>query len=146
TSTLYAALQHLNTGDRNLISLEDPVEYALAGVNQVPMRSEMGVTFATALRSVLRQDPDVIMVGEIRDLETADIAIRGALTGHLLLATLHTNDAIETVTRLMEMGVKGGNLAPSLLGVLSQRLVRKLCKCHTYRTLSPEMLKSLGLS
>src|SRR5690606_12327638 len=125
SSTLYSALQHLNTGDRNVITLEEPVEYRLDGVNQEPVRPEQDVTFATALRAVLRQAPDVVMVGAIRDKETAESAIRGALTGHLMLSTLHTNDAVETITRLLEMGVTGGNLAPALLGVLAQRLVRR---------------------
>jgi type IV pilus assembly protein PilB len=145
TSTLYAALQYLNSGSRNLVSLEDPVEFPLPGVNQVPVRSDLDVTFATALRAVLRQDPDVIMIGEIRDHETAEIAVRASLTGHLVLATLHTNDAAETITRLLEMGMQGGNLAPALLGVIAQRLVRRLCDCHSYKPASAELWAALGL-
>jgi general secretion pathway protein E len=144
TSTLYAALQHLNTGLRNLISLEDPVEAALPGINQVPVRPDFDLTFATALRAVLRQDPDIIMVGEIRDHETAEIAVRASLTGHLVLATLHTNDAAETITRLLEMGVEGGNLAPALLGVIAQRLVRRLCDCHGYEPTDASFWAALG--
>jgi type II secretory ATPase GspE/PulE/Tfp pilus assembly ATPase PilB-like protein len=144
TSTLYAALQHLNNGQRNLVSLEDPVEAPLAGINQVPIRPDVDLTFATALRAVLRQDPDVIMVGEIRDQETAEIAVRASLTGHMVLATLHTNDATETITRLLEMGLDGGNLAPALLGVVAQRLVRKLCDCHGYEPTDPSYWAALG--
>jgi len=145
SSTLYAALQALNEGARNLITLEDPVEYRLPGANQVPVRPDHDLTFAVALRSVLRQDPDVVMVGEIRDQETAEIAIRGALTGHLMLSSLHTNDAVETITRLREMGVAASNLAPALLGVLAQRLVRRLCGCHGYEAADAERLADLGL-
>jgi type II secretory ATPase GspE/PulE/Tfp pilus assembly ATPase PilB-like protein len=145
SSTLYAALQHLNAPERNIITLEDPVERRLPGLNQVPMKEDRGVTFASALRSVLRQDPDVIMVGEIRDQETADQAIRGALTGHLLLSTLHANGAAEAVARLVEMGVRPNNLAASLVGIIAQRLVRRICPCHGYGPADPDLLAIFGL-
>lgn len=146
TSTLYAALRHLNRPDVNLIALEDPVELRLPGINQVPMSPERGVTFAKALRAVLRQDPDVVMLGEMRDLETAEIAIRTALTGHLLLSTLHANDSTEALTRLVEMGLAPTNVAPALLGVMAQRLVRRLCECHLYEPAPASVLESLGFA
>lgn len=145
TSTLYASLKHLDNGERNIISVEDPVEAPLPGINQVPLRPEIEFTYALALKAILRQDPDVIMVGEIRDGDTADIAIRGALTGHVLLSTLHTNGAVETVARILEMGVKPGNLAPALLGVIAQRLVRRICGCHELRQAMPAEFAVLGL-
>ena len=128
SSTLYAGLNELNGEDVNIITVEDPVEYQLAGVNQIQVREEVGLTFATGLRSILRQDPDIVMVGEIRDLETAQIAVRASLTGHLVLSTLHTNSAVESVARLKDMGVEPFLLSSSLVGVLSQRLVRKVCR------------------
>ena len=127
TTTLYAALEHINAPASKIITVEDPVEYQLAGVNQVQVKHQIGLTFAQVLRSVLRQDPDTIMIGEIRDLETAQIAVQASLTGHLVLSTLHTNSASATVTRLMDMGLESYLLAATLSGVVAQRLVRKLC-------------------
>jgi general secretion pathway protein E len=131
TTTLYAALQQLDASTRNILTVEDPIEYELSGVGQTQVNAKIDLTFAKALRAILRQDPDVIMIGEIRDFETAQIAIQASLTGHLVLATLHTNDAPSAITRLMDMGVEPFLLSSSLLGVLAQRLVRKLCThCH----------------
>jgi general secretion pathway protein E len=127
TTTLYAALERLDTRGQNIMTVEDPIEYELAGVGQTQVNPKIDLTFAKALRAILRQDPDIIMIGEIRDFETAQIAIQASLTGHLVLATVHTNDAPSTVTRLMDMGVEPFLLSSSLLGVLAQRLVRKLC-------------------
>ena len=127
TTTLYAALQSLDAGRLNIVTVEDPVEFDLPGVGQIPVNPRIELDFARALRAILRQDPDVIMIGEIRDFETAQIAIQASLTGHLVLATLHTNDAPSAVTRLTDMGVEPFLLSSSLLGVLAQRLVRKLC-------------------
>jgi general secretion pathway protein E len=127
TTTLYAALQQLDTQTRNILTVEDPVEYELPGVGQTQVNPRIDLTFAKALRAILRQDPDVIMIGEIRDFETAQIAIQASLTGHLVLATLHTNDAPSAVTRLIDMGVEPFLLSSSLLGVLAQRLLRQLC-------------------
>ena len=127
TTTLYAALQRLDASAQNIMTVEDPIEYELPGVGQTQVNSRIELTFAKALRAILRQDPDVIMIGEIRDFETAQIAIQASLTGHLVLATLHTNDAPSAVTRLTDMGVEPFLLSSSLLGVLAQRLVRKLC-------------------
>jgi general secretion pathway protein E len=127
TTTLYAALSRLDAGRSNIMTVEDPIEYELAGVGQTQVNAKIDLTFAKALRAILRQDPDVIMIGEIRDFETAHIAIQASLTGHLVLATLHTNDAPSAVTRLIDMGVEPFLLSSSLLGVLAQRLVRKLC-------------------
>jgi general secretion pathway protein E len=127
TTTLYAALSRLETTTSNILTVEDPIEYDLAGIGQTQVNDRIGMTFAKALRSILRQDPDIIMIGEIRDFETAQIAVQASLTGHLVLATLHTNDAASAVTRLTDMGVEPYLLASSLLGVLAQRLVRRLC-------------------
>jgi general secretion pathway protein E len=127
TSTLYAALQLLNSRERKILTIEDPVEYQLGGINQIPVRPEIGLNFATLLRSLLRQDPDIMLVGEIRDLETARIAAQAALTGHLLLSTLHTNDSVGAVIRLIDMGLEDYLVAAVLKGVLAQRLVRCLC-------------------
>lgn len=127
STTLFAALNELNNPRDNIVTIEDPVEYQIDGINQVQADNKTGLTFAKTLRSILRQDPDIVMVGEIRDEETAQIAIRAALTGHLVLSTLHTNDAISAVTRLLDMGVPGYLLASTLNGVIAQRLVRKLC-------------------
>jgi general secretion pathway protein E len=127
TTTLYAGLQQLDASTRNILTVEDPIEYELSGVGQTQVNAKIDLTFAKALRAILRQDPDVIMIGEIRDFETAQIAIQASLTGHLVLATLHTNDAPSAITRLMDMGVEPFLLSSSLLGVLAQRLVRKLC-------------------
>ena len=128
TTTLYTALSTLNSTERKIFTVEDPIEYQLPGVNQIQVQPKIGLTFASALRSILRQDPDLIMVGEIRDLETAQIAIQASLTGHLVLSTVHTNSAAATVTRLLDMGVEKYLLASCLKGVLAQRLVRKLCR------------------
>jgi len=127
TTTLYAALNRINTPQINITTIEDPIEYNLAGINQTHVRSDIGVTFAAALRSILRQDPNVIMVGEIRDAETAEIAIRAALTGHLVFSTLHTNDAPSAITRLIDMGIEPFLVAASVKMILSQRLLRTLC-------------------
>ena len=127
TTTLYAALQRLDAAHNNIMTVEDPIEYELAGVGQTQVNPKIDLSFAKALRAILRQDPDIIMIGEIRDFETAQIAIQASLTGHLVLATLHTNDAASAVTRLTDMGVEPFLLSSSLLGVLAQRLVRKLC-------------------
>ncbi|MFC5466748.1 GspE/PulE family protein [Lederbergia graminis] len=128
SSTLYAALNRLNKEEVNIITVEDPVEYQLEGINQIQVNPTVGLTFASGLRSILRQDPNIIMVGEIRDNETVEIAIRASLTGHLVLSTIHTNDSISTVTRLMDMGVEPFLIAASLNGIVSQRLVRKVCR------------------
>ncbi|WP_394790708.1 GspE/PulE family protein [Rhodoferax sp.] len=131
TTTLYAALSRLDAGSSNIMTVEDPIEYELPGVGQTQVNAKIDLTFAKALRAILRQDPDVIMIGEIRDFETAQIAIQASLTGHLVLATLHTNDAASAVNRLIDMGVEPFLLSSTLLGVLAQRLVRKLCPvCH----------------
>ncbi|NYS36072.1 Flp pilus assembly complex ATPase component TadA, partial [Streptococcus danieliae] len=132
TTTLYAAITEINTGRDKIVTIEDPVEYRLPRVLQIPVNEKKGLTFARGLRSILRHDPDKIMIGEIRDLETAQIAVQASLTGHLVLATLHTNDASAAVTRLLDMGIEPFLLSSSLLGVLAQRLVRKLCgACKT---------------
>jgi general secretion pathway protein E len=127
TTTLYGALEKINSPDKKIITIEDPVEYQVSGVNQIHVKPQIGLTFANGLRSIVRQDPDVIMIGEIRDPETAEIAVQAALTGHLVFSTLHTNDAAGAVSRLLEMGVEDYLLASSLLGVLAQRLVRQVC-------------------
>ena len=127
TTTLYAALSRLNASTTNILTVEDPIEYDLIGVGQTQVNAKIDMTFAKALRAILRQDPDVIMIGEIRDLETAQIAVQASLTGHLVLATLHTNDSAAAVTRLLDMGIEPFLLSSSLLGVMAQRLVRKLC-------------------
>jgi general secretion pathway protein E len=127
TTTLYAALGRLDGASLNIMTVEDPIEYELQGISQTQVNAKIGMTFARALRSILRHDPDVIMIGEIRDLETAQIAVQASLTGHLVIATLHTNDAVSATTRLVDMGVERYLLSSSLLGVLAQRLVRKLC-------------------
>jgi general secretion pathway protein E len=127
TTTLYASMSRLETATTNIMTVEDPIEYDLTGIGQTQVNERIGMNFARALRSILRQDPDVIMIGEIRDLETAQIAVQASLTGHLVLATLHTNDAASAVTRLADMGVEPYLLASSLLGILAQRLVRRLC-------------------
>jgi type IV pilus assembly protein PilB len=127
TTTLYSALQKINTEEVNIMTAEDPVEYNLHGINQVLVRNEVGMTFAAALRAFLRQDPNIIMVGEIRDIETGGIAIKAALTGHLVLSTLHTNDAPSTITRLIDMGLEPFNVAGAINCVTAQRLVRRIC-------------------
>ena len=144
TTTLYTGLSTLNNAERKLFTVEDPIEYQLAGVNQIQVQPKIGLTFAHALRSILRQDPDVIMVGEIRDLETAQMAIQAALTGHLVLSTVHTNSAAATVTRLMDMGVADYLIASTVTGILAQRLVRRLCSCAAPAQASPLLLEKLG--
>ncbi len=146
TTTLYAALASLNTSDRKILTVEDPIEYRLAGVNQTQVNPQIGLSFAAALRSFLRQDPDVMMVGEIRDLETAQVAVQAALTGHTILSTLHTNSASAAVTRLLDMGMEPFLLTSTLNAVLAQRLVRRLCPvCRTPHTGSARELMSVGL-
>ena len=146
STTLYSALSELNKPDVNISTAEDPVEYNLVGINQVQVREQIGLTFAAALRSFLRQDPDIIMVGEVRDLETAQIAVKAALTGHLVLSTLHTNDAPSTVDRLINMGVETFLLISSINLIAAQRLVRRICeKCKEPATVSPEILINLGV-
>jgi type II secretory ATPase GspE/PulE/Tfp pilus assembly ATPase PilB-like protein len=127
TTTLYASLQHIFSPSVKMITIEDPVEYQLDGINQMPVNPKRGLTFATGLRHILRHDPDVVMVGEIRDCETANIAIRAALTGHMVFSTLHTNDAAGAITRLIDMGVEPFLLASSLEAILGQRLIRQVC-------------------
>jgi general secretion pathway protein E len=146
TTTLYSSLVRLNSGDRKIMTVEDPVEYHLDGVNQVQVKPQIGLSFARALRSLLRQDPDVMMIGEIRDLETAEISVQAALTGHKVLSTLHTNNAASTVTRLLDMGVEDYLLVSTLNGVVAQRLVRRLCPdCREPRPVLPELAGEIGL-
>ncbi|WP_408591858.1 GspE/PulE family protein [Novosphingobium sp.] len=146
TTTLYAALRALNDGKRNILTVEDPVEYAVDGVGQTQVNPRIGLTFAAGLRAILRQDPDVVMVGEIRDRETAEIAVQAALTGHLVLSTVHTNDAIGAITRLRDMGVEPFLLASTLRAVVAQRLVRRLCThCRAQAPLEPGLAGVLGM-
>ncbi|WP_421711358.1 type II secretion system ATPase GspE [Alcanivorax sp.] len=146
TTTLYASLADLNDSTRNILTVEDPIEYQLEGIGQTQVNSKVDMTFARGLRAILRQDPDVVMVGEIRDLETAEIAVQASLTGHLVLSTLHTNTAVGAVTRLQDMGIEPFLLSSSLLGVLAQRLVRVLCDdCKTPYQPSASELKMMGL-
>jgi type II secretory ATPase GspE/PulE/Tfp pilus assembly ATPase PilB-like protein len=146
TTTLYSSLQLLNKEDVNIMTVEDPVEYQFIGMRQVHVNVKAGLTFASAWRSFLRQDPDIIMVGEIRDKETAEIAIQAALTGHLVFSTLHTNDSATAFTRLVDMGIEPFLVSSSLLGILAQRLVRKVCeKCKEFYSPGEDLLKSLGL-
>jgi type IV pilus assembly protein PilB len=146
TTTLYATLTILNTPEKNIITIEDPVEYHLKMVRQSQVNPKAGLTFASGIRSILRQDPDIIMVGEIRDLETAQTAIQAALTGHLVLSTLHTNDAVGAIARLLDMGVEPFLIASALVGVVAQRLVRTICpRCKGPHAVPPHLLNSLGL-
>ncbi len=146
TTTLYSALSKVNTMDVNIMTAEDPVEYNLFGINQVLVRTDIGMTFAAALKAFLRQDPNIIMVGEIRDLETGGIAIKAALTGHLVMSTLHTNSAPETVTRLLDMGLEPFNVASALNLVLAQRLVRRVCNnCKTHYQADPDEMRALKI-
>jgi general secretion pathway protein E len=146
TTTLYTALDRLNQPDVKILTVEDPVEYQMAGINQIQVKPQIDLTFANALRSIVRQDPDVIMIGEIRDLETAQIAVQSALTGHLVLSTVHTNDAASTVNRLLDMGVEDYLLTSTVIGILAQRLVRTLCPvCKTSYIALPEVVAELGL-
>jgi general secretion pathway protein E len=147
TSTLYSILSELNSPDVNIITVEDPVEYQMMGVAQVQVNDKVGLTFAAALRSILRQDPDIIMIGETRDNETAQIAIQSALTGHLVLSTLHTNSAAATITRLIDMGIEPFLIASTIIAAVAQRLVRRLCDaCKQKYDPAPEVLQRLGLS
>ncbi len=147
STTLHAALHEVYSPELKIITIEEPVEYELAGANQINVRPEIGLTFATGLRHIVRQDPDVIMVGEIRDAETADIAIHAALTGHLVFSTVHTNDAAGAVTRLLDMGIEPFLVASSLIGVVAQRLVRTLCsRCKRPFTPNAEQAETIGLS
>ena len=147
TTTLYAALRRLDSGTKNIITIEDPVEYQIQGIGQIQVNPKIHLTFAGGLRSILRQDPDVIMVGEIRDPETAEIAIQASLTGHLVLSTLHTNDSASAVTRLVDMGIEPFLVASSLSGIIAQRLVRRLCpKCRVSYTPQDSELRGLGLT
>ncbi|MFL6256962.1 MAG: type IV-A pilus assembly ATPase PilB [Pyrinomonadaceae bacterium] len=147
TNTLYSALQALNTSETNIMTAEDPVEFNLPGINQVQMKEQIGLNFAAALRSFLRQDPNIILVGEIRDFETAEIAIKAALTGHLVLSTLHTNDAPSTISRLMNMGIEPFLVATSVNLIQAQRLIRRICKdCKAEHHLPPEGLAEVGFS
>ncbi len=146
TTTLYTGLLGLNSVSRKVVTVEDPIEFQLRGINQIQVKPQIGLTFATLLRSILRQDPDVIMVGEIRDLETAQIAVQAALTGHLVLSTVHTNSAAATVTRLRDMGLEDYLMTAVLRGVLAQRLVRRLCpECRRAADAPPELVRRFGL-
>jgi len=146
TTTLYTALDRLNKPDVKILTVEDPVEYQMAGINQIQIKPQIDLTFANALRSIVRQDPDVIMIGEIRDLETAQIAVQSALTGHMVLSTVHTNDAASTVNRLLDMGVEDYLLTSTIVGILAQRLVRTLCTlCKEPYTPMPELVEELAL-
>nr|BAL55711.1 general secretion pathway protein E [uncultured Gammaproteobacteria bacterium] len=146
STTLYTALDKLNRPERKIITVEDPVEYQLNGVNQIQVKPAIGLTFANALRSIMRQDPDVIMIGEMRDLETARIAVQAALTGHLVLSTLHTNDASSGITRLLDMGLEDYLLTSTVNGILAQRLVRRLCeRCKAPYPVLPEVVEETGL-
>ena len=146
STTLHACLQHISTPDKNIITVEDPVEYNADNISQIQVNPKVGLTFAAGLRSILRQDPDIIMVGEIRDNETAEIALRSALTGHLLLSTLHTNDATSALSRLIDMGIENFLISSTLLGVLAQRLTRKLCiHCKEERKLDPATAQEINV-
>jgi type IV pilus assembly protein PilB len=146
TTSLYSCLRTVNTLDMKLLTVEEPVEYDIEGIMQVSVNTQVGLTFASALRSFLRQDPDIVMVGEIRDLETAQIAIQASLTGHLVLSTLHTNDAAGAVTRLVDMGVEPFLISSSLEAVLAQRLVRRICSdCRTAYDPGASLIQQLGL-
>jgi len=146
TTTLYAALSEINSPEKKIITVEDPIEYQLSGVNQVQVKSSIGLSFANVLRSILRQDPDIIMIGEIRDAETAEIAIHSALTGHLVFSTLHTNDAAGAVTRLLEMGMENYLISSSMLGIMAQRLVRVICpECKEVYTPEMGVMEELGV-
>jgi type IV pilus assembly protein PilB len=147
TTTLYALLNMINSKEKNIITIEDPVEYRLAFIRQTQINPKAGITFATGLRSILRQDPDIIMIGEIRDLETSEIAMQAALTGHLVLSTLHTNDAPEAISRLVDIGVEPYLISSSVIGVLAQRLVRTICPdCKTPYQTDPKVMNDLGES
>jgi type IV pilus assembly protein PilB len=147
STTLYSAVRHIAAPDINLVTVEDPVEYTIEGINQVPVNPKAGLTFAGALRSILRQDPDVVLLGEIRDQETLEIAVKAALTGHLVLSTLHTNDAPATITRMVDMGMDPFMVASSTLLICAQRLGRKLCvHCKKKIEVPPKALLRLGFN
>jgi type IV pilus assembly protein PilB len=143
---LYSSLNVIRRPSVNIITVEDPVEYELTGLNQVQVNTKAGLTFANSLRSILRQDPNVIMIGEIRDKETAEIAIKAAQTGHLVLSTLHTNDSISAITRLVDLGVPGFQIASSVTAVVAQRLIRRLCVCRKTVPTTPDMISQLLLA
>jgi type II secretory ATPase GspE/PulE/Tfp pilus assembly ATPase PilB-like protein len=146
TTTLYSVLQELNNPQYNIVTVEDPIEYELMGINQVAVRNDIGLDFASALRSILRQDPDVVMVGEIRDNETADIAVKAALTGHQVLSTLHTNDAAGAITRLDDMGIEPFLISSSVIMACAQRLVRRICtNCREEFVPEPEIFERLSM-
>ena len=145
TTSLYSTLAVLNSVEKNIVTLEDPVEYQLEIVRQTEVDPSIGVTFANGLKMLLRQDPDIVMVGEIRDRETAEIAVRAALTGHLVMTTLHTNDSVASVARLVDMGIEPVLLASATVGIIAQRLVRLVCQnCAEHYEPAPELLKQLG--
>jgi general secretion pathway protein E len=147
TTTLYGALDKINSPDKKIITVEDPIEYQLKGINQIQVQAQLGLNFTTTLRHIVRHDPDIIMIGEIRDLETAEIAIQSALTGHLVFSTLHTNDAPSAITRLLDMGVENFLLSSTIRGILAQRLVRVICPhCQELDStaFTPEELQLLG--
>jgi general secretion pathway protein E len=145
TTTLYAALQRRDSATEKIITVEDPIEYQLGGITQMPVHRQAGVTFASALRAILRQDPDVVMIGEMRDQETAEISVQAAMTGHLVFSTLHTNDAISAIPRLLDLGIPDYLVAATLEGVLAQRLVRRLCQdCVEPYEPSPETVAQVA--
>jgi len=147
TTTLYAALSDVNSVEQNIITVEDPVEYQMAGIGQIQVNPKIGLTFASGLRSILRQDPDVVLIGEMRDYETAEIAIQASLTGHLVFSTLHTNDAVGAITRLVDMGVEPYLVSSSVVGIMAQRLVRMICPhCRESYPPPPELLRDIGLT
>ena len=147
TTTLYAALSKINSSEKNILTIEDPIEYQLRGIGQMQVHPKIDLTFAAGLRSILRQDPDVIMIGEIRDAETAEIAIQSALTGHLVFSTLHTNDSFGAVSRLLDMGIEPFLVSSSLLGVMAQRLVRRVCsQCRQAYTPEDSKIREIGLT
>jgi general secretion pathway protein E len=147
TTSLYTGLLHLNSVERNIVTVEDPIEYELPGITQIQVKPQIGLDFARLLRSILRHDPDIIMIGEIRDLETAQIAVQAALTGHLVLSTLHTNSAAATISRLRDMGLEDYLLSATLNGVMAQRLVRRLCpKCRRPMRATPELIDRFDLA
>lgn len=146
TTTLYTALRELNDVGKNIITVEDPVEYRLDGVNQVQVNNKAGLTFASGLRSILRQDPDIVLLGEIRDEETASIAVRAAITGHVVLSTIHTNDTASTVNRLVDMGIKPYLVSTATVGIIAQRLIKRICpKCKTGYEVESEEYAGLGI-
>src|SRR5688572_20891105 len=147
TNTLYSSISKINTIETNIMTAEDPVEFNLVGVNQVQVRENIGLNFAAALRSFLRQDPNIILVGEIRDFETAEIAVKASLTGHMVLSTLHTNDAPSTISRLMNMGIEPFLVASSVNLICAQRLVRRVCaNCKAQHSRPPQSLIDVGFS